>query len=341
MFQAIRQTNSIPLMIPIVVLAALLGATVMYLALPCGAGAAGTGPDCIPQESFTADVRLVNGYISTPSFTVTIDGDESGSDEYVIYAHDWGDSADSWVEIGRLDSSRAYGTIGRPIWILDGSDYEYYVVGHQDGKAGDYSNVVTHIAPPDPSVYRAFEKTGGYVVKWTNSGDHLVRAYNSQYKLRTEFDWRSSAYGENGYRRFNDLHTGRWYDFHIQSVSPEGRSNWVEVRRMVPSRSTAFPTSVRNFDAAMEDGNVKLSFDRYRDLTVVRFQVKRIHRTSDGGTGGVFDVWNQPDMENYVDESATEAGTYDYRMRAVNAYMEADDDRMNADTWSRLGTVTR
>jgi hypothetical protein len=349
----LQNIQQIGIRIPITVLALVMGAAfgafAAYLVLPCGAMAAGTGVNCAPEETFIADVGLSNAYINIPSLTVTVTGDESGSDQYVVYARNEGADDDSWVEIGRIaadasaDASRD--TISRPRWIEDGENYEYYVVGMENGEAGDYSNVVAHTAPPMPVVYRAFEKTGGYVVKWRTAETDQFLYYNSYYKLRTEFDWRSMRHAGTGYRRFEGLHLGRWYDFRIQSTSRQGRSDWVEARRMVPNRSTAAPASVRNFNAAVEDGSVKLSFDRYRDLTVVRFQVMQMF-TPEGVTDGtsrmvIFDVWNEPDMENYVDESATEAGTYDYRMRAVNAYMEANDDRMNWDTWSTLATVTR
>ena len=160
--------------------------------------------------------------------------------------------------------------------------------------------------------------------------------------MRTDRNWQSMAHAANRYRRFDGLNEGRWYDFRVQSTSVQGRSEWVEARRMVPNPSSNFPAYVEGFGAALQNGKVKLSFDRYRDLTVVRLQVKRTHTGSNGvAETTTFYMWNQPDMESHVDMGATAPGRYDYRMRAVNAYMERSDSRMAWDTWSPLATVTK
>ena len=192
-------------------------------------------------------------------------------------------------------------------------------------------------------MYKAFEKTDGYVTKWrlSEETDQPVR-YNSQYKLRAEMNWQDSLNTSNGYRRFNHLHEGRWYDFRVQSASAYGGTSvWVEVTRMVPTSSSRNPALVKGFDAVVEDGNVKLTFDRYSDTTVVRFQIKRTYTPAEGAAvTHIFSLWNQPDIESHVDMGATDAGTYEYRMRAVNHFME-NNDRMGEDTWSPLATVTK
>ena len=95
-----------------------------------------------------------------------------GSDQYVLYARDEGADDDAWVEVGRLDENTAAGSLTRPRWIKDGKNYEYYVMGMDDGEIGDHSNVGhPYRASLRPDVHRAFEKRGGYVIKWKTAED--------------------------------------------------------------------------------------------------------------------------------------------------------------------------
>ena len=131
MLQTMKRANSMTVMIPIVVLAALFGATMMYLALPCGASAAGTGPNCTPMESLKADVIFDTANAMTPTLFVRVTEDESNSDQYVLYVREPGD--DSWVEMGRLPEGASQGFIRRADRMRDGVDYDYRVVGFENG----------------------------------------------------------------------------------------------------------------------------------------------------------------------------------------------------------------